>query len=263
LFRLKKNKEGAEIFNLKWSVARNGAVRKDKYCSPATDHRPLFMKIFIFFVILVSGLGTVNAQETNPEPEKSPKAGSFRKPLEEAQKSKEASTSQINLTYDDGCGNPLAETRAYSFRNGKVIVITDDNKLVVKVVRSSNVKSEKYEKPDDAKRLQQPQLFTVSLVGIDESVNQSEVKRFLLDYVLDRDVTVIGNTRKDDDKSIDALVKLTGGDLTGEISQLLLEKGIAKFKEFQLTNLVPMRTACELKRAENKAKTERTGIWAK
>src|SRR5215213_5336602 len=218
------------------------------------------MKIFIFFVLLVSGLATANAQAPTPEPEKSPKAGSFRKSTEEAQKSKELLPGQLKMTFDDGCGDPLAETQTYSFRNGKVIVITDDNKLVVKVVRSSNVKSEKYEKPDDTKRLQQPQLFTVSLVGIDEAVNQSEIKRFLLDNVLDREVTVIGNTRKDNDKSIDALVKLTGGDLTGEVSRLLLEKGIAKFKEFQLTNLVPMRTACELKRAEDKAKTERTGI---
>jgi hypothetical protein len=221
------------------------------------------MRIFIFFVILVSGLAVANAQTPTPEPEKSPKAGSFRKSTEEAQKSKELLPGQLKMTFDDGCGDPLAETRTYSFRNGKVIVVTDDNKLVVKVVRGNNIRSEKYEKPDDAKRLQQPQLFTVSLVGIDESVNQSEIKRFLLDYVLDRDVTVVGNTRKDDDKSIDALVKLTGGDVTGEISQLLLEKGIARFKEFQLTNLVPMRTACELKRAETKAQEAKSGIWAK
>lgn len=220
------------------------------------------MKYLIVIACALVFCLNITAQDTNRETDK-PKAGSFRKPLEEAQKSKEPQPGAVNLTYDDGCGDPLAETQAYSFRNGKVIVVTDDNKLIVKVVRSSsNVKSPKYENPDETKRLQQPQLLTVSLVGLDETVNQSEIKRFLLDNVLDRDVTVVGNTRKDGDKSIDALVKITSGDTRGEVSQLLLENGIAKFKEFQLTNLVPARTACELKRAEAKAQEAKSGIWA-
>lgn len=220
------------------------------------------MKLFIFIAILLSCFAAVNAQDTVQETDK-PKAGSFRKPLEDAQKSKEPQAGAVSLAVDDGCGNPLAETQAYSFRNGKVIVVTDDNKLIVKVVRGdSKVRSQKYENPDEVKRLQQPQLFTVSLVGLDESVNQPEIRKFLLDNVLDRDVTVIGNARNDGDKSLDALVKITNGDTRGEVSQHLLEKGIAKFKEFQLTNLVPVRTACELRRAEEKAKTEKIGIWA-
>ena len=110
--------------------------------------------------------------------------------------------------------------------------------------------------------LQQPQLLTVSLVGLDESVNRSEIRKFLLDNVLERDVTVVGNTRRNGDKSLDALVKLTSGDIKGEVSQLLLENGIAKYKEFELTNIVPMRTGCEMKRAEAKAKDAKLGIWA-
>lgn len=220
--------------------------------------------LLVMACALAFSLGAA-AQETKQETEK-PKAGSFRKPLEDTQKSKAPSTSQSNLTYDDGCGNPLAETVTYSFRNGRVIVVTDDNKLIVKVVRSnnsSNVKSPKYENPDDVKRLQQPQLLTVSLVGLDETVNQSEIRKFLLENVLDRDVTVIGNTRQTNDKSLDALVKITSGETRSEVSQLLLENGITKFKEFQLTNIVPERTACELKRAETKAKEANLGIWAK
>ena len=219
------------------------------------------MKYFLVIGFALVFCLNAAAQDTKQETEK-PKAGSFRKPLEDGQKSKETSTDKIKLAYDDGCGNPLAESQVYSFRNGKAIAITDDNKIIVKVNRGASVRSEKYENADEAKRLQQPQLLTVSLVGIDASVNQSEIKRFLLDNVLDRDVTVIGNTRKDGDKNIDALVKLTSGDSRGEVSQLLLEQGIAKFKEFQLKNLVPTRTACELKRAEDKAKAEKTGIWA-
>lgn len=222
------------------------------------------MKTFALILILLAFFAISPAQEKpSPEPEKSPKAGSFRKPLEDAQKPKDSPAGANNLIYDDGCGNPLAESQTYRFRNGKALVITDDNKIIVKVSRGGNVRSEKYESVDETRRLQQPQLFTVALVGIDEAVNQAGIKKFLLDNVLDRDVTVIGNTRKDGDKNLNALVKLTSGDLTGEISLLLLEQGIAKFKDFELTNLVPMRTACELLRAEEKAKTEKTGIWAK
>jgi hypothetical protein len=219
------------------------------------------MKLFVFIIISFSCFAAAYAQNTNEETDK-PKAGSFRKPLEDAQKSKEPAKNQINLINDDGCGNPLAEGDVYSFRNGKAIVVTDDNKIIVKINRTGSVKGKKYENPDEVKRMQQPQLLTVALVGLDDGVNQSEIRKFLLDNVLERDVTVIGNTRNDGDKSLDALVKITSGETRGEVSQLLLEKGIAKYKEFQLTNLVPTRTACELRRAEEKAKAEKLGIWA-
>src|SRR4051812_21125780 len=107
------------------------------------------MKIFILFVILVSGLVIAKAQNTNPEPDKTPKAGSFRKPTEEAQKSKELSAGRIDLSYDDGCGNAFSESQTYSYRYGKVLEITSDNKIIVKVVRSNNVFDDEYEKTDD------------------------------------------------------------------------------------------------------------------
>jgi len=222
------------------------------------------MKLFIFFVILISSFAFANGQEKPPETDK-PKAGSFRKPLEEIQKPKEPSADRIDLSYDDGCGNPLGESQIYSYRYGKVIAVTDENKIVVKVLRSNNVSDEEYDKADNETRrmLKQAQLFTVSLVGIDETINQSEIKRFLLEKVFEQDVILIGNAKKDNNKKLDALVKLTSGGEIDEVSRYLLEKGIAKFKEFQLTNLVPLRTACELKRAEAKAKAEKSGIWAK
>lgn len=220
------------------------------------------MKIFIFLIIWISGLATVNAQEvTNPEPEKSPKAGTFRKAPENAQKSKEP---LFNLTSDDGCGNPFAESQIYSYRYGTVLEITGDNKIIVKVLRSNNVWDDEYEKNDKGvgRKLLKPQLIIASLVGIDETVNQSEIKNFLLEKVLDRQVTLIGNTKKDDAKKIDALVELTDDAEIDEIGEYLLENGMAKFKQFQLTNIVPMRTACQLERAEAKAKTAKLGIWA-
>lgn len=223
------------------------------------------MKIFIFLVIWASGLAIVNAQEaTTPEPEKSPKAGAFRKAAEDAQNSKELLTGPLRLTFEDGCGNPFAESQTYSYRYGKAIVITDDNKIIVKVLRSNNVWDDEYEKTDNGigRKLVKPQIIIASLVGIDETVNQAEIKKFLLEKVLDRQVTLIGNTKKDDGKKIDALIELTDDDGVDEISEHLLENGIAKFKRFQLTNIVPSRTACQLEKAEAKAKNEKLGIWA-
>jgi hypothetical protein len=222
------------------------------------------MKIFILFVILVSGLVIAKAQNTNPEPDKTPKAGSFRKPTEEAQKSKELSAGRIDLSYDDGCGNAFSESQTYSYRYGKVLEITSDNKIIVKVVRSNNVFDDEYEKTDDGigRKLKKPQLIIVSLVGIDENINQTAIKNFLLDKALDQQVTLIGNTIKGDEKKISALIELSEDKEIEEISQYLLENGIAKFKTFQLTNIVPQRTACQLARAEAKAKIEKLGIWA-
>lgn len=224
------------------------------------------MKIFIFFVILVSGLAIVKAQEaTKPETDKSPKAGSFRKPAEDAQKSKELLPGALKMTFDDGCGNPFTESQTYSYRYGKVLEITSDNKIIVKVVRSNNVWDDEYEKTAEGvgRKLKKPQIIIASLVGIDETVNQSEIGRFLLDKVLDQQVTLVGNTKKDDAKKIDALVELTDNEEIDEINTYLLETGMAKFKAFQLTNIVPLRTGCQLEKVEAKAKESKLGIWAK
>jgi hypothetical protein len=224
------------------------------------------MRIFIFFVILVSGLAIVNAQEvTNPETDKTPKAGSFRKAAEDARKSKELLPGGLDLTFDDGCGNPFAENQTYGYRYGKVLEITSDNKIIVKVVRSNNVWDDEYEKTADGvgRKLIKPQLIVASMVGIDENTNQSEISRFLLDKVLDQQVTLIGNTKKDDGKKIDALIELTEDKEIGGINTYLLGTGTAKFKAFQLTNIVPMRTACQLEKLEAKAKESKLGIWAK
>jgi hypothetical protein len=225
------------------------------------------MRIFIFFVILLSGSAIVRAQEvTNPEPDKTPKkAGSFRKTTEDAQKSKELLPGGLKMTFDDGCGNPFAESQAYSYRYGKVLEITSDNKIIVKVLRSNNVWDDEYEKTADGvgRKLIKPQIIIASMVGIDENTNQTEIGKFLLDKVLDQQVTLIGNTKKDDGKKIDALIELTDDKEIGEINTYLLGTGTAKFKAFQLTNIVPIRTACQLEKVEAKAKNEKLGIWAK
>lgn len=218
------------------------------------------MKIFIFFVVLVSCSAFINAQEATP----TPKVGTFRKTTEDDQKSKKPSDEQLLTTLGDGCGNPFAETQTYSVRYGTVLEITSDNKIIVKVVRSNNVWDDEYEPNDKGvgRKLKKPQIIIASLVGIDETVNEPAIKNFLLTKVLEQPVTLIGNTVKGDAKKIDARVELTNDAEIGEINAYLLANGIAKFKKFQLTNIVPNRTACQLEKAEAKAKSEKLGIWA-
>lgn len=221
------------------------------------------MKIFIFFIILISCSALADAQDIKPEPEK-PKVGTFRKPAETDRKSQKSADDSILTSFDDGCGNPFAETQVYSYRYGTVLEITSDNKVIVKVVRSNNVWDDEYEKNDNGvgRKLKKPQIIIASLVGIDEAVNQDEIKNFLLTKVLDQPVTLVGNTVKGDAKKIDARVDLTNDAVIGEINAYLLANGMAKFKKFQLTNIVPARTACQLEKAEAKAKEAKVGIWA-
>jgi hypothetical protein len=156
------------------------------------------------------------------------------------------------------------ETQTYSYRYGKGLEITSDNKIIVKVLRSNNVWDDEYEKNDNGvgRKLKKPQIIIASLVGVDETVNQTEIGKFLFEKVLDQEVTLIGNTVRDDGKKISALIELKNDEGINELSAYLLETGTAKFKPFQLTNLVPARTACQLEKAEAKAKKEQLGIWA-
>src|SRR5687767_13804202 len=106
------------------------------------------MKKFILLVILVSGLMGVSAQETpTPEPEK-PKVGTFRKPAEADQKAEKSSDNPLLMTFDDGCGNPSAESQVYSYSYGTVLEITSDSKIIVKIVRINNVWDDEYEQTD-------------------------------------------------------------------------------------------------------------------
>jgi hypothetical protein len=93
------------------------------------------MKMSIFIAVLFSCLAIVNAQDTEQKVDQTPKAESFKKLLEKAQKPKDPSDGQINLNFDDGCGSAAAESQIYGYRYGKVIEITSDNKITVRVVR--------------------------------------------------------------------------------------------------------------------------------
>jgi hypothetical protein len=172
--------------------------------------------------------------------------------------------------YDNPCGDSAMESQTYGYRTGKVIKITNSNDLIVKVAKSNNVWDDEHQEDEDESKLIEPQIFKVFLVGIDKSSNKKQIKKFLTEKILNQEVQVTGNTKnswktkKDNSRKLDAVVLLLGdSEDINDISEYLLESGIAKFKDFQLGNLVPMLTKCELKKAEEKAKTAKLGIWAK
>lgn len=171
--------------------------------------------------------------------------------------------SSFDLNFDDGCGNPMFESQIYGYRKGKVIKITNSNNLIVEVTNSNNVWNDEHEEEtDDESKLIKPQMFEVSLVGIDSAINKKAIADFLKENLLNKQVTIVGNTKKKKGNKIQALVRFIKDEFE-EVSEYLLENGIARFKGFQLTNLVPIRTHCELERAETNAKKEKLGIWAK
>lgn len=74
-------------------------------------------------------------------------------------------------------------------------------------------------------------------------------------------VTVTGSVPDAKDE-LTALVQLNIGEKFEEINNHLLENGIAKFNNFSHANLVPMTTACELGKAEARAREKGVGVWA-
>ena len=175
------------------------------------------------------------------------------------------SAEQISVSMHD-CGNSLIESQIYGYRFGKVVWIMKDNKIVVAVTNSSNDQGADYVKNTDGpngRLLKRPQTFVVSLVGIDPSTNRAEVSRFLQKHLLGENVTIVGNLQGAEKDKLEALVRFDNGDELEEVSEYLLRNGLAKYEPFQLTNLVPMSTACELERAQAEAQQNKIGIWVK
>jgi len=185
---------------------------------------------------------------------------------QESKQSEMKPISPFNINFNSECGNPLTESQLYSYRFGRVIRITDDNKIVVKVTNSSNDWNSEHEyKSEDQKgqKLVRPRVFTVSLVDIDHNVNVHAISAFLKENILNQEVTITGNLPKKDQKNLSGLIRFIKDNKFEEVSKYLLENGIAKFKSSDFTNLVPMGAVCELERAEAQAKQNKVGIWAK
>lgn len=151
---------------------------------------------------------------------------------------------------DDGCGDQAYESQLYDNREGKITKILSANQVVFE---------QAIEEGDEENRK-----FTVELVGINPATNRKKVLQFLEKYVLNRDVEVTGNLRKESDKKFKGLLFVANDDDdVNWVNENLLEKGIAKYKSFESANLVSMIMPCRLQKAEERAKEAKLGIWVK
>lgn len=157
--------------------------------------------------------------------------------------------SNFEIGYGD-CGNPLQESQTYAYRQGKIIKILGANKVLFE---QNSVFGHK-----DGEK------FKVVLVGIDGNQNKKELIKFFKKNVLNQSVQIVGNTRKDGDKTFGGVITLFNEDNEDidELNEYLLENGVAKYKPFESANLVSMVMPCRLKKAENDAKEIKLGIWA-
>lgn len=151
---------------------------------------------------------------------------------------------------NDGCGDPAVESTAYAYRNGLVTEIISANEIVFE--------------QDEAWGSEANTKFTVTLIGIDPDYNENEIKDFLTNFVLNKRIEILANLRKKTDKIFNGEITLLIKNAEyRRVNEYLLERGIAKFKDFKADYLVPYITPCLLRKAEERAKNAKLGIWAK
>jgi endonuclease YncB( thermonuclease family) len=149
------------------------------------------------------------------------------------------------FTVDDGCGDPATFSQTWDWREGVVERIVDANTFVFKQETLNGNK--------------ETRTLVVELVGIDANVNTKALKEYLAKFE-NKLVTVWGNLKNSNDASMPAVIAVGRGAI--EINELLVEKGIAKFKPFDLGHLIPYNESCQLEKAEGRAKSAKLGIWA-
>ena len=143
---------------------------------------------------------------------------------------------KFGLSDNDGCGSGEVESQIYGWWTGKITKILSSNRVMLN------------------------QRFSVNLVGINPSVNKTDVRQFLEKYLLGKRVSFSANLRKKKDLKLNGVVLLMDSNEIGEINEYLLEKGLAKFTDFDTDYLVPYYWPCRLEKAQEKAKNAKLGI---
>jgi endonuclease YncB( thermonuclease family) len=150
----------------------------------------------------------------------------------------------ILIEYEEECGSPFEESQSYDLKRGKITRIVSGNRVIFEQTVENGKKAE----PE----------FTVKLAGIKPESNEKAVKTFLVENVLNKEIKIIGNTKKDSDKSFFGIIRGAG---FADVNRHLLENGIADFAEPGYFYSVSRYTLCVYRYVTNKAKKEKLGIW--
>lgn len=150
-----------------------------------------------------------------------------------------AAAQQKRYEFQEECGDPSVESVLFTVHSGKVVEIIDGDSIVIKL---SNGKKK-----------------TIDLTGISSATNEAAAKAFLTGKLLKKKVEL--SMRGFDLKKADRIwgvVTLDGL----EINRLMIENGIAVFKQ-PAPYAYSTYGTCVYQKLEEKAKREKTGIWAK
>ncbi len=151
--------------------------------------------------------------------------------------------------YQDVCGSYVEESQMYFQRTGKITKVLNGNTVI-------------FAQDTSGGNLEKGQ-FTVTLAGIDTTGNDSKIKKFLIKELLNKNVTILGNTEEDTDTSFFGIIwhrRYVEGE---EMNRHIIQNGMAKFTEPGYEYSVSYVTMCIYEQLEEKAKKEKLGIWAK
>ena len=154
---------------------------------------------------------------------------------------------QYNFEYQEECGNPLSSSFAYrGTRKGKVTKVVNGNTIIFK-------QSEGFNKQDKG-------TFTVYLAGIDSTLNEENLKKFLIENVLNKKISIYGNVENDSDNHLFGILWGAG---FADINQYILQNGLADYSRPDYIHSVSSHTLCIYRQEVKKAKEAKLGIWAK
>lgn len=142
---------------------------------------------------------------------------------------------QLTYEFEDACGRGVSDSDFSIILDGKVKSIVDAEQISVEV--------------EGRKR-------TVTLVAISANSNETAAKDFLTSKILNKRVELLVGSSHYEKKEFDAVVLHAGKD----INRLLLQNGIARYKQPKLFTLV-RHTDCIYREVEKKSRENRLGIW--
>ncbi|MBS1795931.1 MAG: thermonuclease family protein [Acidobacteria bacterium] len=158
------------------------------------------------------------------------------------------SDANVEVEYQKECGSPVAESQTFDRRSGRVVEIRGAAAIVFE------------ESPDD--KNSPPEKYVVRPAGIDVGKNEAEIRSFLVKNVLGRNVVIIGNTAKNEDREFFGIIE-TQDIKFPDVNRFLFEKGMAVFSEPAYFYSVSRYTLCVYRQLEARAKADKLGIWAK
>lgn len=151
----------------------------------------------------------------------------------------------LKFEYEKECGSPFEESKLFNTREGRIIKILSGSRVLFeqRVVNGNTEKG----------------TFTVRLAGIDPQVNKENLKKFLRENILHKQIDVRGGSLGSSDKKFPGILWGAG---FADVNKYMLENGLAEYSK-DSSYSIPLYVNCVYRLVAEKAKREGVGIWAK